>query len=128
GLGRGVAIAASLCAAWAATDAAAQSIPLRGVWERVGSAERSDQPSIIELGGGTIKADQMSCRLEHVRAIHDRRWYIDALCDEGGRSDLLQLDLVLLDDGRLLVARRILGTADVYVRRDQRTMATERAS
>jgi hypothetical protein len=101
----------------------AQSSELGGVWERIGSSEQPGQPSIIELGAQTISVDQVPCRIEHSRAIHEHRWYVDAWCDQG---DLLQLDLVLLADGRLLVARRILGAADIYTRRDRRT-TTERS-
>ena len=115
--------AAAIWLMLATGGAFAQSSKLGGVWERIGASEQPGQPSIIELGAQTISVDQVPCRIEHSRAIHQHRWYVDAWCDQG---DLLQLDLVLLADGRLLVARRILGAADIYTRRDRRT-TTERS-
>jgi hypothetical protein len=124
------AVLASVCAALlaGAGSIAAEPDALRGVWERVGVAEPSEQPTTIEVAGEVIKADGTPCSVEGLRAINERRWYVDARCETGGRSDLMQLDLVLLDDGRLMVARRILGTAQFYLRRTHRAIATERAS
>jgi hypothetical protein len=111
-------LVAATCVAlvgWAtAATSASQPLP-QGLWQR-NATESSEHPSSVEIGESVIRLDTTECRIVRQRPLHDRRWYIDASCGNGAADQIVQLDVVMLDQGQILVARRILGTAEIYVR------------
>lgn len=112
-------LAAAACVALVgsanATASAAPPSP-QGLWQRSNATESAEHPSSIEIGGSVIRLDATDCRIVRQRPMHDRRWYIDASCGNGATDQVVQLDVVMLDQQQILVARRILGTAEIYVR------------
>lgn len=112
-------LAAAVCATLtgSAHVAASASPPLpQGLWQRSNATEPSEHPSSVEIGKNVISLDATECRIVRQRPLHDRRWYIDASCGDGSADQIVQLDVVMLDQRQILVARRILGTAEIYVR------------
>jgi hypothetical protein len=98
-------------------SAASASPPLpQGLWQRGNATEPSEHPSSVEIGKSVIRLDATECRIVRQRPLHDRRWYVDAECGDAAADQIVQLDVTMLDQGQILVARRILGTAEIYVR------------
>jgi hypothetical protein len=112
-------LAAVACATFAGwVDAAASASPQlpQGIWQRGNANEPSEHPSSVEIGESVIRLDATECRILRQRPLHDRRWYVDAACGDGTADQIVQLDVTMLDQGQILVARHILGTAEIYVR------------
>jgi hypothetical protein len=109
-------LACSLLSAAAPAKAGATPDNLQGIWEREQVAEPSDHPRVVEIEDGILRVDGGACRIVGLRPLSDQRWYLDATCSPA-ESAVVQLDLLLLDAGRLLIARRVLGTAELYRRR-----------
>ena len=111
-------LASATCAAlvgWATAATSASPMP-QGLWQRSNATEPSEHASSVEIGESVIRLDATECRIVRQRPLHDRRWYIDASCQNGAADQIVQLDVLMLDQGQILVARRILGTAEIYVR------------
>jgi hypothetical protein len=106
-----------LLAAGAAAAAGATPAELQGVWDRQAVAQQSEHPRVVEIGEGALRVDGVNCSIAGLRSLSGRRWYLDASCGSAETAAVVQFDLLLLDEGRLLVARRVLGTAELYVRR-----------
>jgi hypothetical protein len=101
---------------WAtAATSASQPLP-QGLWQRGNATEPSEYPSSVEIGKSVIRLDATECRIVRQRPLHDRRWYVDAECGDAAADQIVQLDVTMLDQDQILVARRILGTAEIYVR------------
>jgi hypothetical protein len=97
------------------TASASPPLP-QGLWQRGNTTEPSEHPSSVEIGKSVIRLDATECRIVRQRPLHDRRWYVDAECGDAAADQIMQLDVTMLDQGQILVARRILGTAEIYVR------------
>jgi len=107
----------ALLAARAAAAAGATPVDLQGVWDRQPAVQQSQHPRVVEIGEGALRVDGVNCSIAGLRSLSGRRWYLDASCGSAETAAVVQFDLLLLDEGRLLVARRVLGTAEFYRRR-----------
>jgi hypothetical protein len=109
--------AACLAAAlvWLSPSAAAAGdefpTQLAGIWTKEKDAPAAN-PAGVTLAAGTIAFDGKRCRLDRMRAIHARRWYADLTCPDGP----VWLDVNLLSENRMMLNRRPMHEAEIYVR------------
>jgi hypothetical protein len=95
--------------------AAADTFPaaLTGIW-----VKQADAPmGSLALAAGAITFDSERCRLDRVRTVHARRWYADVTCADAP----VWLDVNLLSANRIMLNRRPLDEADIYVRVPERS-------
>jgi hypothetical protein len=126
--GRPIAMSAACLAAgllWLSPSAAVAGeefpAPLMGIW-----VKNADVPTVrpgrLALTAGAITFDSESCRLDRIRAVHARRWYADVTCPDAP----VWLDVNLLSANRMMLNRRPLDEADIYVRAPQRSEDDDR--
>jgi hypothetical protein len=85
-----------------------------GELSSIGLAATAARPLAARQCDGAVRASIVR-RNRQERNPH-RCWYVDAECGDAAADQIVQLDVTMLDQGQILVARRILGTAEIYVR------------
>lgn len=88
---------------------------LTGIW--VKQADATGSLARLALAAGAITFDNERCRLDRIRTVHARRWYADVACPDAP----VWLDVNLLSANRMMLNRRPLDEADIYVRMPERS-------
>jgi hypothetical protein len=98
--------------------AAEETFPtsLTGNWVKQADAPMGGLPRLA-LAAGAITFDSKRCRLDRIRTVHARRWYADVTCLDAP----VWLDVNLLSANRMMLNRRPLDEADIYVRVPERS-------
>jgi hypothetical protein len=98
--------------------AAEETFPasLTGIWVKQADAPMGGLPRLA-LAAGAITFDSERCRLDRIRTVHARRWYADVTCPDAP----VWLDVNLLSANRMMLNRRPLDEADIYVRVPERS-------
>jgi hypothetical protein len=86
-----------------------------GSWSRQASAPAAD-PGLLMRRNGAAEIEGERCVLDGLRAVHGTRWYADFACGAPATPSRVWLDIHLLAENRIMVSRRPLGEADIYVR------------
>lgn len=89
---------------------------LIGSWNKQAQAPTAN-PELVTFAPRSGEIDGAQCTLANVHAIHAKRWYADFHCGPAAASGPVWLDINLLSDDRMMVNRRPLAEADLYVRR-----------
>jgi hypothetical protein len=84
---------------------------LAGVWTKTTDAPAAS-PARVTLAAGSIAFDSTRCRLHRIRTVHARRWYADLTCPDAP----VWLDVNLLSENRMMLNRRPMHEAEIYVR------------
>ena len=111
----GTAACLAVALVWLSPSAAAAGdefpTQLTGVWTTQTDVP-TGSPARVTLAAGTIAFDSQRCRLDRIRPVHARRWYADLACPDGP----VWLDVNLLSENRVMLNRRPMHEAEIYVR------------
>jgi hypothetical protein len=88
---------------------------LVGSWSKQAGAVTAN-PRFVILAAERAAIDGEQCRLDSLRAIHASRWYADMTCGLPDVPSRVWLDINLLAQNRMMLNRRPLAEADIYIR------------